>query len=161
MRQVSLFADDTGVSPVIGVVLMVAITVLLAATAASLFLGFQDRGTEATPSIAFEFDYNASGASDSMEVTHVSGEIIDAGELEVVVSGASPADANGRYTLESFPSMSGPDTEVSAGTTVLLDESAGSLDAAGDVDLSGATVSIVWTGGDGDRSTELESWSQA
>ena len=46
MKKISLFddmgMDDRGVSPVIGVILMVAITVILAAVIASFVLGFGD-----------------------------------------------------------------------------------------------------------------------
>ncbi|WP_232701537.1 type IV pilin [Halobacterium wangiae] len=47
MKKISLFdvpdEDDRGVSPVIGVILMVAITVILAAVIATFVLGFPDQ----------------------------------------------------------------------------------------------------------------------
>ncbi|WP_232700496.1 type IV pilin [Halobacterium wangiae] len=50
MKEISLFdvpdADERGVSPVIGVILMVAITVILAAVIATFVLGFPDQVSE-------------------------------------------------------------------------------------------------------------------
>ncbi|MFC6973976.1 type IV pilin [Halomicroarcula sp. GCM10025709] len=44
-----LFTDDDAVSPVIGVILMVAITVILAAVTASFVLGLGDQQQRTTP----------------------------------------------------------------------------------------------------------------
>ena len=60
-RQPSRGEDgDRGVSPVIGVILMVAITVILAAVIASFVLGYGDQTNETAPNVNFngEFDDN-------------------------------------------------------------------------------------------------------
>lgn len=48
--------DDRAVSPVIGVILMVAITVILAAVIASFVLGLGDQADDVSPSIVFDSD---------------------------------------------------------------------------------------------------------
>ena len=52
-----LFDDDSAVSPVIGVILMVAITVILAAVIASFVLGLGDQTDDVSPNIQFDTDY--------------------------------------------------------------------------------------------------------
>ncbi len=61
-----LFDKDKAVSPVIGVILMVAITVILAAVIGAFVLGFQDRATERVPqaSIGIEADLSGSNNDD-------------------------------------------------------------------------------------------------
>jgi flagellin-like protein len=53
MRLKQLFTDDDAVSPVIGVILMVAITVILAAVIGAFVLGFGDSQSSA-PSASFD-----------------------------------------------------------------------------------------------------------
>ena len=59
MRLKQLFTDDDAVSPVIGVILMVAITVILAAVIASFVLGLGDSTDEVQPNTGFSFEYDA------------------------------------------------------------------------------------------------------
>ncbi|MBX0302845.1 type IV pilin [Haloarcula salinisoli] len=49
-----LIQDDDAVSPVIGVILMVAITVILAAVIASFVLGLGDSAGDAAPSVSVD-----------------------------------------------------------------------------------------------------------
>ena len=71
--------EEKGVSPVIGVILMVAITVLVAATVGALLTGsaLVGQGVEepATGAVTFNYDYDAS--SDMMRVS-----VTDPGNLE-------------------------------------------------------------------------------
>jgi len=72
--------DDRGVSPVIGVVLMIAITVVISAAAGTLVLQITGEQTEQLSGDAdaeFTVTYNA----DSVEVTHVGGDDVPADEL--------------------------------------------------------------------------------
>jgi flagellin-like protein len=68
------------VSPVIGVILMVAITVILAAVIASFVLGLGDQAQQATPQASFSFDYDE---SDGLKITHDGGDSIQANELYI------------------------------------------------------------------------------
>jgi len=79
-----LFKDDDAVSPVIGVILMVAITVILAAVIASFVLGLGDSTTESAPQASFGWEYdNQPGPNGQgvVTVSHESGSSIEAGNL--------------------------------------------------------------------------------
>ena len=74
MKLKQLFADDDAVSPVIGVILMVAITVILAAVIASFVLGLGDQNNPApTASLNFDYDSNA-GSNGQLTITHEDGD---------------------------------------------------------------------------------------
>jgi len=88
MKKITMFEmpddDDRGVSPVIGVILMVAITVILAAVIASFVLGFGDQVSEnvqAGADISQTNDGNASvtwiseGTAASLNVTASSTDV--------------------------------------------------------------------------------------
>ena len=75
MELKSLFDDDGAVSPVIGVILMVAITVILAAVIASFVLGLGNQTQQTTPQASFSFDYQETGTDEGyVTVTHDGGD---------------------------------------------------------------------------------------
>ena len=69
MQLGNLLTDDDAVSPVIGVILMVAITVILAAVIAAFVL---DTGDTEDPAPDLAFDTEETG--DGLEITIVSGD---------------------------------------------------------------------------------------
>jgi len=79
MNIKQLIKDDDAVSPVIGVILMVAITVILAAVIASFVLGLGDSADNVQPNSSFDFDYDASDTA--VEVTLTDGDAIEYQEL--------------------------------------------------------------------------------
>jgi len=87
MQIKKLVRDDDAVSPVIGVILMVAITVILAAVIASFVLGLGQNATSQNPQASFTFDYDEGADSDDGEghltVAHEGGDTIEAQELYV------------------------------------------------------------------------------
>jgi flagellin-like protein len=91
MELKSLFTDDDAVSPVIGVILMVAITVILAAVIASFVLGLGNNATDQTPTASFVFDYDQVEDADSdtdqtqglLTVSHDGGDTINDQELYI------------------------------------------------------------------------------
>jgi len=76
-----LFTEDgdRGVSPVIGVILMVAITVILAAVIGAFVLGLGDQVSNNAPQASFSFDFGDSNVT----VTHTGGDNIDNGTVYV------------------------------------------------------------------------------
>ena len=78
MNIKNLFNDDSAVSPVIGVILMVAITVILAAVIGTFVLGLGSN-VESVPSAQFSFDYSGGDVT----VTHDGGDSIEASALTV------------------------------------------------------------------------------
>jgi len=92
-----LFDDDRAVSPVIGVILMVAITVILAAVIGTFVLGLGDQVQSTTPQASFGFDQttetvtheNNSSSSDVpvVTVTHETGDSIAESDISLNVGG--------------------------------------------------------------------------
>ena len=68
MRYTETGNDDSAVSPVIGVILMVAITVILAAVIGTFVLGLGENVQE-TPQAGIQFDYSNSENNVSVSVT--------------------------------------------------------------------------------------------
>lgn len=95
MKRREWFSDNSAVSPVISNILMVAITVILAAVIASLAFGFVD-STETAPQGSFtgeqvERHLNASQFAQAdfwaLEVTYQGGDPIDQDQLKLRVNG--------------------------------------------------------------------------
>jgi flagellin-like protein len=85
--------DDRAVSPVIGVILMVAITVILAAVIGVYVLSLGSEFQQASPTASFTFDF-AENAEFDVTATHNGGATFtetNTGELRVVSSGDSTA----------------------------------------------------------------------
>ncbi|WP_226012805.1 type IV pilin [Halomicrobium salinisoli] len=150
-----LFADDDAVSPVIGVILMVAITVILAAVIASFVLNLGDQAQQSTPQASFNFEYT-NQTDDVLRVTHETGDTINSERLNMTVSGAEDGD-NDKLVIQENPFWG----DVNAGSwgevnsTTLKDDTGGSING---VDLSGATVRVVYTAESGGSSSTLTTW---
>ncbi|QLH77568.1 type IV pilin N-terminal domain-containing protein [Halosimplex rubrum] len=88
-----LLNDDDAVSPVIGVILMVAITVILAAVIASFVLGLGNQAQQGSPTATIGFDYqevHEFSDQDNVGVTTVShdgGDSVNSEELYIRGSG--------------------------------------------------------------------------
>jgi flagellin-like protein len=87
--------DGRAVSPVIGVILMVAITVILAAVIGTFVLGLGDSVSQAAPQASFDAEpaegagsiTEAAGPIDLIHVDHKGGDTIKASDLTVKVEG--------------------------------------------------------------------------
>lgn len=125
-----LFTDDEAVSPVIGVILMVAITVILAAVIGAFVLDLGG-SQESTPQISFDFDEKSGG---DVVVKVQSGESIAGDRLTTQISGSGSISGSdwGQYT------------EVGAGDSVTVTGTA-----------SGTTIEVIWTSESGDSSSTL------
>lgn len=129
--------DDSAVSPVIGVILMVAITVILAAVIASFVLGLGDQGDPApNPSV------DSSVNNDTLVLDFSGGDDFDAGVATIQGS------INGS-DVEVAMDDTGLD-EVSAGDTVEFDTS------TGNVSINGNMVSS--TGGWSPTAGTIDNW---
>jgi flagellin-like protein len=143
MNLKSLLTDEDAVSPVIGVILMVAITVILAAVIGAFVLGIGG-SQEQVPQASWEWTQEdgtdfASGAGDvhecgssagtntNVKVTHQGGDEIQAGNLELA-SGDCPSS-----------------TSINAGSAL----------TAGDVS---GQVNLVWKSSSSDSSNILTSY---
>ncbi|WP_136717885.1 type IV pilin [Halorientalis salina] len=79
MQLKQLLSDDDAVSPVIGVILMVAITVILAAVIATFVLGLGEQVSSTAPQASFSFEYN--DGDSELSVTHDGGGTIAGSNL--------------------------------------------------------------------------------
>ncbi|RLM94422.1 type IV pilin [Halobellus sp. Atlit-38R] len=128
----TLFEDDAAVSPVIGVILMVAITVILAAVIGSFVLNLGQGIQQTAPQASFGFDY----ANDSVDVTHESGDTVVAAQVNV--TSAAAIDYSGSTLFAGT---------VSAGDTATYNLSG--------TEWNGETVRVVWASEDGSTSATL------
>ena len=128
MELKSIFADEDAVSPVIGVILMVAITVILAAVIGAFVLGIGS-SQEKAPQASISFSWNSTGVA----YTHDGGETLDGDSLTV----------NAASNLANCDVQSG---SISAGGTI--GECSGGSPATGD------EITLTWTASSGD-STQI------
>jgi flagellin-like protein len=152
-----LLDDDRAVSPVIGVILMVAITVILAAVIGTFVLGLGDQVSQTTPNASFQFDYdrNATG-DDTLEVAHGGGDTIPADEVNATVSGALANSTSTNYNGTLF----GESGEITAGSTDSLEGSNFSDTGGSDnLHLNESTVRVNWQSAEGDSSANLGRFS--
>jgi len=144
MQFKQLLDDDRAVSPVIGVILMVAITVILAAVIGTFVLGLGDQVQSTTPQASFGFDQSteANGSDTSthkvVTVTHETGDTIDESNVDISVNGNPALGVNSTEHTTDLFSGNG---EVSAGTSAKVELYYTGDDLAGDIgqDLDDAT----------------------
>ncbi|WP_323190660.1 type IV pilin N-terminal domain-containing protein [Halostella sp. PRR32] len=143
-----LFTDDDAVSPVIGVILMVAITVILAAVIGAFVLDLGG-SQESAPQASWSFDYDAGGdgaydssLDDTVTISHDGGDDIDNSTLSFSVGGTNTADSS-----ELNPN--GGPSDWSAGTSMDIQENTNSQINSGD------EVLIIWEGSSGDSSNTI------
>lgn len=127
-------ARDRGVSPVIGVVLMTAIVVLLAAVVASVAFGFENELQEPAPTGGFDYDFVPSGEGNTdnrpyVNITHQVGETVDGDNIvikddsgnsvtwENVWTGGPEVHANEFVHIDGFGSDSALDPICEEGQT--------------------------------------------
>ncbi|MGM0447770.1 MAG: type IV pilin [Methanobacteriota archaeon] len=118
-------ADERAVSPVIGVILMVAITVILAAVIGTFVLGLGDQLGDTAPQASFEIDGNNDTA---INVTKTGGQTIDSDDLVLSVNGERESDNINKGDWESGE-QKGIDYEGDAGdgaTVRIIHEPSGS-----------------------------------
>ena len=158
--------DDRAVSPVIGVILMVAITVILAAVIASFVLGLgQGNDPAPSPTLDNEFssgelsfdvtggdDFTTSDATFSAEITVENGSDQDTAEFTDVAldDGSATADlddvlGDGSDTRIEYNPSVGSD-EVTAGDSMTFNLVNGGSDA----EITSWTYEIVWNPADQD-----------
>ncbi|MBX0285665.1 type IV pilin N-terminal domain-containing protein [Halomicroarcula sp. F28] len=121
-----LIQDEDAVSPVIGVILMVAITVILAAVIASFVLGLGDSAGDAAPQLSVECD------AANNNITHAGGSDVEGDELTLINSSGDYDIPDGTYTAGE---------DLANGTS-----SGGNIDVTGD-------ERIRWENPDGSSSS--------
>jgi len=105
-------SDDRAVSPVIGVILMVAITVILAAVIGTFVLGLGDSLGDNQPSAQLSVDIDEGAADNVTTVSHDGGDSIPSDTLRVTISNtenSSQASGNVGERLSVGDALSGGD----------------------------------------------------
>ena len=172
MQLKNLLNDDDAVSPVIGVILMVAITVILAAVIGTFVLGLGDQVSDSAPQANFNYQFQNGSA---VTITHDGGNAIDDNRLSVLVAGTSVYEGDGTTSgnfqdtsvcadnnfgdsgTDSVDNWGGSSTDdVTAGSTVRLVDSDGTTG-----DCSGEEIRVVWSSpSSGDTNTLAQAeWS--
>ena len=129
--------DDRGVSPVIGVILMVAITVILAAVIGTFVLGLGGSVGESAPTASIDSEVTS---DDKITFTHRGGDRVANESIEIVTSNSTAVPLDDTNT----------DTDLTVGSTSTATIATDSL-SSGDT----ATITLVFD--NGDTSAELAS----
>ena len=173
MQLNQLFGDDDAVSPVIGVILMVAITVILAAVIGTFVLGLGDQVSDSAPQASFNYDF-ANGTA--VSITHDGGDAVSDSSLSVIVQGETVYEGAGNTNSSSDTSggdMSGTPIPNCADSTFGQngasdgwgsDVTAGSaldLQSATSGDCNGEDIRVVWSSSSGGDTATLAqaTWS--
>lgn len=150
MQLNELLTDEDAVSPVIGVILMVAITVILAAVIGTFVLGLGEQVQSTTPQVSFSFDYDDSGTTAScgslgadgvLDITHDGGAKVNEDRLSI-----GDTQGNSITDLSNCDNI-GAGSDVTAGTTM-------------DVQVdSNDKIRVIWTSEGGGNSGTIGQWS--
>jgi flagellin-like protein len=156
MQLTQLFAsdDERAVSPVIGVILMVAITVILAAVIGTFVLGLGDQVQQTSPNAQWNWETTGGGPTAAtgggLDLTHEGGDSVEASTLSISGSAiaSSNCDCDDLTKTTANPPNFGDDT-VTAGVSLSLKNGNSDFVAS----PSGKTVRLIWSGEGGQSST--------
>ena len=153
MNLKELFTEDRGVSPVIGVILMVAITVILAAVIGAFVLGLGDQASSSAPQAQFSSDFSG---NETVELEHAGGQNVDRGEISVRVAGTTvyedgEVDPDAQFGDDTSFQATNENWEdpIRTGDTLNLTTDGSTEDTPGE------DVQIIWTADDGGSSNIL------
>ena len=143
--KTSMTGSDSSraVSPVIGVILMVAITVLLAATAATFFMGFEG-SLSGSPTVAVQSDFSVDSGGHELAVKFTGGDVVASENVKIHVANAGcrgVGSVTDRYDLGEL-GVSG--SSVAAGTSAEVTAGTVCPPAASQLDLSRTEVTVSW-----------------
>jgi len=149
MNIKDLFSDDRAVSPVIGVILMVAITVILAAVIGTFVLGLGDSLSQSPPSATY--DWSQSGDTDgniTATLEHTGGDTIanDTVSFQFDTVNTAPTQNNSGQ-------WAGGNSEITAGESITFH--GGHNTSVDDAFHSGDAITVVWQPSSGGSSSVL------
>lgn len=154
MQLKQLLTDDEAVSPVIGVILMVAITVILAAVIASFVLGLGDQAGGVAPQSNFEFNFDST--NEIVTVTHTGGDTVRADEL---VLRGDQLDLTENNWLDNATTAANANSSTATGAIGGVSAVVSGDDWTVDLDGTGTpsayVLRVVWEDVDGDTTSQL------
>jgi FlaG/FlaF family flagellin (archaellin) len=128
--------DDRASASTIGIILLVAITVILGATIAGYMLDLRSSVEGGGPDASFQFEYNS--VTGDVQVTHESGDPVNGSQLRF--AGA----ANEYNQFGSISGWSGGQVEAGDTVSVAVDE--------------GETIELIWRNLEGDKTIVLNTY---
>lgn len=142
MNICDLFRDDDAVSSVLGVVLMVAVTIVLAAVIGTFVLGIGEELTDPSPRVVFEYsmDVDDGPGNSSVVVLHSNGDQFDRQNVEITIDG-DLAYVNGRTQGQYSAGGGGWPVRVTAGDRLEIEDSGSQIE-------SGDMLRIIWNDGE-------------
>jgi len=155
---------DRAVSPVIGVVLLVAIVVSLAATVSVYALQFGEQTQESAPSVAITTQYNEQTTPNGeyFNVTVQSGDRIETRQLSLQLQGAVDSSTGSSVEVDGSPGplQSQAGTALTAGDTISIgaDQVTPEPSSGGHLDLSDAEILLVWNPEEPEREESAIIW---
>jgi flagellin-like protein len=158
MRPRTLLDDDSAVSPVIGVILMIAMTVILAAVVGSFVLGMGPDADSVQPAATFSFEYTPGGDSGqydgTLTVEYESGEQIPAGRLAIRGTGHNASSYGVGPNSSAWASLrrggAATASATEAGSPAVVSGDAATIRAN-----STYRAIVVWEASGGERSATL------
>ncbi|GGM72154.1 flagellin-like protein [Halarchaeum rubridurum] len=147
-----LLSDDRGVSPVIGVILMVAITVILAAVIGTFVLGLGGNVGNNAPSATFNYDYenfSDDNANNTITITDQGGDSLDSSTISVTIGSATANATDGTTSFGTSPDYTITSTDwngdnIQAGDSITIQ--------GNNTEPSDETVQVVWQSSGGSSS---------
>ena len=104
-EDIIIVGTNRAVSPIISVILMVAIAVILTATISIFVLGFTEDLNDTAPVVgqtSGEFEPGSDSDQQLVRITHVAGDNVDVENIEIVVRASGP-DVNTEARLVNLP----------------------------------------------------------
>jgi flagellin-like protein len=145
MQLKKLLTDDEGVSPVIGVILMVAITVILAAVIAAFVLGIGD--TE-DPAPSASLNYAADESGPDIDLEHESGDSFAVDDAQVTLDDGTNSTVDG-VTLDDVTGASAGD-QFSPGDSLNIGNSGAVVGPSSGASGETIDIELIWAPGGGD-----------
>lgn len=139
-------------APTIGLLLMIALTIVLVGSVGVQVLG-GGGPPPAAPQAAFVFDFTQNGMDDELVIEHNVGDVIDGDQLMVVVEDADP-EGDGSYRWNGSTLQGSP--TVASSERVSLNES--TIGDGSQLNLDWSTVKLVWRSDGKDSSFPIASW---
>lgn len=138
----ALGRDEEGVSSVLGVVLMVAVTIVLAAIIGTYVLGIGGDLTDSSPSASFEISSSENNGNATVAIIHGGGDNVDAESLEVTIGEHTVYTDGSKQTPSDITVDNGWDGRQVTTSDRLNIQGNNSAIEAGDLIL------VVWSGED-------------
>ncbi|MDB2223467.1 type IV pilin N-terminal domain-containing protein [Halorubrum ezzemoulense] len=115
--------DERAVSPVIGVILMVAITVILAAVIGTFVLGLGDSLGQAQPTAQLSVD-STDFSNDAVTIAHGGGDPIEGDDLQVTLNGTEAGSSaqfpSGQFSVGETQELTDSSNTINEGTRLRI-----------------------------------------